>query len=160
MVDQYRPHQNSENFEIAKDDCNAEVILIPGGCIAIAQPMDKCVNKPFKEAIRQSWEEWMRMPRALTQKGNLKQPTRQDVISWVSKAWREVKIDLLVKSFLVCGISNALDGTQDDLVSDKVPAVDAISTEPECEDEEGTENFEDTADSDVDDFDPFDDIED
>ena len=33
VVDQYRPHQNIENIEIAKADCNAEVVLIPGGCI-------------------------------------------------------------------------------------------------------------------------------
>ena len=99
VVDQYRPHQNSENIEIAKADCNAEVVLIPGGCTSLAQPMDKCVNGPFKEAVWQSWEKWMRMPRALTQKGNLKQPTWQDVISWVSKAWRGIKTDLLVKSF-------------------------------------------------------------
>ena len=50
MVDQYRPHQNSENIEIAKADCNAEVVLIPGGCTSLAQPMDKCVNKPLKDA--------------------------------------------------------------------------------------------------------------
>ena len=119
--------------------------------------MDKCVNRPFKEAVQQSWEEWLRMPRALTQKGNLKQPTRQDVLSWVSKAWHGIKTDLLVK---VCGISNALDGSQDDLVCDKVPAVDANSTESESEDEEDTEDAEDPTDSDVDDLDPFDDIED
>ena len=83
------------------------------------------------------------MPRALTQKGNLKQ---QDVISWpawVSKAWCGIKTDLLVKSFLVCGISNALDGSQDDFVCDKVPAVDANSTESESADEEDTEDAED-----------------
>ena len=97
------------------------------------------------------------MPRALTQKGNLKQPMRQDVISWVSKAWHGIKTDLLVK---VCGISNALDGFQDDLVCDKVPAVDANSTESESEDEEDTEDAEDPTDRDVDDLDPFDDIED
>ena len=77
----------------------------------------------------------------------------------MSKAWRGIKTDL-VKSFLVCGISNALDGSQDDLVCDKVPAVDANSTESESEDEEDTEDAEDPTDRDVDDLDPFDDIED
>ena len=156
VVDQYRPHQNSDNIELAKSDCNAEVVLIPGGCTSLAQPMDRCVNKPFKEAIRQSWEEWMRMPRALTKQGNLKQPTRQDVIGWVSKAWRGIRVDLLVKSFLVCGISNSLDDSQDDLVCDKVPAVDASSIDTLADEEDS----EDTEDADADDFDPFNDIED
>ena len=95
------------------------------------------------------------MLRALTQKGNLKQPTWQDVISWVSKAWSGIKTDLLVKSFLVYGISNALDGSQDDLVCDKVSAVDANSTESESEDAEDTEDAEDPTDGDVDDLDPL-----
>ena len=58
VVDQYRPHQNSE---IAKADCNAEFVLIPGGYTSLAQPMDKRVNRPFKEAVQQSWEEWLRI---------------------------------------------------------------------------------------------------
>ena len=82
VVNQYRPHQNSESFEIAKADCNAEFVLIPGGCTSLAQPMDKCVNRSFKEAVRQSWEEWMRMPRALTQKGNLKLGVGSKLTSW------------------------------------------------------------------------------
>ncbi len=46
-------------------------------------------------------------PRAKTKQGNLKQPTRQDVIDWASRAWKEIEPELLICSFLVCGISNA-----------------------------------------------------
>ena len=83
--------------------------------------------------------------------GNLKQPTRQDAINWVSKAWYSISLDTLIKSFKVCGISNALNGTEDDMVSD-----DHVDSEPENEsDDEG-----DTCaaeDDDVDDIDPFND---
>ena len=156
-MDQYRPHQSSDNIELVKTDCNAEVVLIPGGCTSLAQPMNKCVNKPFKEAIRQSWEKWMRKPRGLTKMGNLKQPTWPDVINWVSKAWREIRVGLLWKSFLVCGISNALNGSQDDHVCDKVPIVDASSID--APDNDNEDDIEDE-DADVEDFDPFEDIED
>ena len=54
VVDQYRPIQSSNNIKLVKTDCNAEVVLIPGGCTSSAQPMDKCVNKLFKKAIWQS----------------------------------------------------------------------------------------------------------
>ena len=66
-------------------------------------------------------------------KGNLKQPTRQDVINWVSKAWDAIKSDTLIHSFLVCGISNAPDGSEDDLASDDVPFAEWDS-EVECSD--------------------------
>ena len=49
----------------------------------------------------------------MTNQGNLKQPTRQDIINWVSKAWESIKKEIIVKSFLECGIANALDGTED-----------------------------------------------
>ena len=84
-------------------------IMIPGGCTSIVQPMDKCINKPFKESMRQSWQGWMREGRAKTKMGNLKQPTRQDAINWVSKAWDSIKQETIANSFLICGISNALD---------------------------------------------------
>ena len=32
--------------------------------------------------------------------------------------------DTIIHSFLVCGLSNAMDGTEDDLASDNLPAVD------------------------------------
>ena len=99
----------------------------------------------------------MREPRAFTKMGDLKQPTRQDVINWASKPWREIRVGLLRKSFLVCGISNALNGSQDDLVCDKVPIVDASSTDAlDNDDEDDTED----EDADVEDFDPIEDIED
>lgn len=41
-----------------------------------------------------------------------------------SRAWENVKEESITNSFLTCGISNKLDGTEDDLVSDNFPALD------------------------------------
>lgn len=156
IVDKYRPHRSEESITLAKEECYSEVIIIPGGCTSIVQPMDKCV-KPFKDRIRDSWSEWMRSPRAKTKQGNLKQPTRQDVINWASRAWQEIRPELLIHSFLVCGISNALDGTEDDLTSDKLPQVD-MDAEEESGEESGDEDEDPESDSesDADNLDPFD----
>ena len=35
------------------------------------------------------------------------------VVSWVADAWQEIPTDMIKQSFLKCGISNAMDGTQD-----------------------------------------------
>lgn len=98
--------------------------------------------------MRSCWQEWMWQDKAKTKKGNLKQPTHQDMINWVSKAWDSIKLETLTCSFLVCGISDALDGTQDDLVSDDLPSV-------EMETEEESESSSDEEDGDVDEVDPF-----
>ena len=153
VVDCYKPHKAEESIKMAKERCNANVVIVPGGCTSIIQPMDKCINKPFKESMRQSWQEWMRQDRAKTKQGNLKQPTRQDAINWVSIAWDSISQETIVNSFLVCGISNALDGSEDDYVSDDVPAIELESVEEE-EGEEGEDDLEDG--TDIDDLgDPF-----
>ena len=71
IVDSYKPHQTEDSIKKVKDSCNSDVIIIPGGCTSIVQPMDRCINRPFKEYMRASWQEWMRPDRAKTKKGNL-----------------------------------------------------------------------------------------
>ena len=85
--------------------------------------------------------------------GNLKQPTRQDIMNWVSKAWYSIKQETLVRSFLVCGISNALDGSEDDFTSDDVPFTGVESDDGECSDDDSDvgelgDPFSDDSDSD------------
>ena len=48
IVDEYRPHRSDESRGIVTRSCNSELVIVPGGCTSIAQPMDKSVNKPFK----------------------------------------------------------------------------------------------------------------
>ena len=67
--------------------------------------------------------------------GNLKQPTRQDVINWVSKAWTSITVESITKSFLSCGISNALDGSEDHLANSDIPPLN-ISKDEDNEDAE------------------------
>ncbi len=79
--------------------------------------------------------------------GNHKQPMRQDVIGLVSRAWQEIRPELLTHSFLVCGLLNAIDGTEDSLVSDKLPQVDKDGEEDEDE-EEDSEDLDSNEDAD------------
>ena len=44
VVDQYRPHQTSDNIKLVKTNCHTEVVLILGGYTSLAQRMDECVN--------------------------------------------------------------------------------------------------------------------
>ena len=82
---------------------------------------------PLPSTTLNQGQGWMREGRAKTKMGNLKQPTRQDAINWVSKAWDSIKQETIVNAFLICGISNALDGSEDDHVSDDLPVIELDS---------------------------------
>ena len=45
----------------------------------------------------------------------MKHPSISNVCVWVKNSWQRVKSETTVKSFKKCGISNALDGSEDDI---------------------------------------------
>ena len=45
-------------------------------------------------------------------------PSKEMVLRWIDRAWREIPVELITRSFKSCGISDALDGTEDDAVWD------------------------------------------
>ena len=83
---------------------NVTSAAIPGGCTSKIQPLDVCLNKPFKGLLRNKWMDYMQQAVSEDETSQIKPATKQQVVDWV------------VKSFLVCGISNALDGTQTNLI--------------------------------------------
>ena len=96
---------------------NSEMCIIPGGLTSLLQPLDVCLNKPFKDRVRQMWSDWICSDAVKTTKSGL--PQRPDltlVCRWVKDAWDAMPREMIQKSFLKCGISNALDGTEDDAI--------------------------------------------
>ena len=45
-----------------------------------------------------------------------KRPSIAQVCEWVLKSWNDINTKVVVKSFKKCGISNAMDGTEDHLL--------------------------------------------
>ena len=48
--------------------------------------------------------------------GQLRAASLVTVCQWVKESWQELSKEMVERSFKKCGISNALDGTEDDLV--------------------------------------------
>ena len=82
---------------------NTYQCVIPGECVSAFQPLDVCLNKPFKAHMRQKWNEWMvNGEKQLTKAGNLKRPKLATVCQWIVDSWNEIPSDMIIRSFLKC----------------------------------------------------------
>lgn len=117
---------------------DTEMAVIPGGLTSVVQPLDVCLKKPFKDRLREKWTTWMvEGEKALTPGGKVKAASLTTVASWVLEAWRDLPGDMVERSFKKCGISNAIDGTEDDLLWEEE---ETCSAEEENEDEDEDED--------------------
>ena len=61
------------------------------------------------------WTEWMSSGSAiLTKGGNIQKPNITLVAAWVDEAWKSILESMIKNSFLKCGISNGMNGSEDD----------------------------------------------
>ncbi|CAI7896174.1 unnamed protein product [Closterium sp. NIES-54] len=144
--------------------------VIPAGCTSEIQPLDIAVNRSFKAAVRQLYQEWFESEGVdrMTKRGelnpyvydvsaldyfhpvllavvfpcvagNIRKPPPELTLKWISKAWKAVPKELIQRSFLTCGTSNALDGSQDNLCMQH--RRDAVKGEVELDDEIAADGF-------------------
>ena len=73
-------------------------------------------NRPFKAKLTELYDEWLfNGPLDNTKNGNRKAPSKPLLLKWIKEAWLAITPETIQKSFKKCGISNAMDGTEDDL---------------------------------------------
>jgi len=53
-----------------------------------------------------------------TATGRQKKASEELICSWISQAWNDIPVEMITASFLKCGITNNLDGSEDDLLFD------------------------------------------
>jgi hypothetical protein len=114
--DSFRTHFSTEikkEMKILKID----KAIIPGGCTKFIQAPDVSWNKPFKDIIGELYNKWLETDRLrLTKGGNIAPPPLDIVCSWITIAWDQISKDVIIKSFKACGISNAIDGSEDHMI--------------------------------------------
>ena len=136
--DSFRAHL-TESVKEALQRRSIDVAVISGGLTPVLQPLDKCLKKPFKENMRRKCLSWMVTgPFEFTPAGKKKAPSRNLVLRWIKQSWSEIPEEMVRKSFLTCGISNALDGTEDDAIYEEEQGNDA--EEDEMDEEFDTES--------------------
>ena len=53
-----------------------------------------------------------------TPSGKIKRPSYSLVANWVKKGWEDIDVNIIKRSFKCCGVSNAINGTEDELIFD------------------------------------------
>jgi hypothetical protein len=116
VLDAFKEHvTDSVKDQLRK--MKTELVVIPGGMTSVLQPMDVSINKSFKDRLRQRYLTWIADPaRELTQTGKIKRAAPSEVARWVLAAWKAIPESIIVRSFKKCCISNALDGSEDDIL--------------------------------------------
>ncbi|KAH7944495.1 hypothetical protein HPB52_020352 [Rhipicephalus sanguineus] len=122
------PIHKTQPAKNAVEERDTDIAYVPAGCNRLLQPADMYWNRSFKASLRRSWEEFMRIAER-TPKGNLQKPSRQDVLNSVAAAWDAVPEETIILSFKGCGISNALDGSEDGLLHGRLSDVCDICPE-------------------------------
>lgn len=84
---------------------------IPGGLTKHLQPADVSWNKPFKQAYRTKYEEWLTSgDKTYTAAGNMRAPEKILCLQWVKESWNSLSTAVIMKS---CGLSVNTDRSQD-----------------------------------------------
>ena len=128
--DSFRAHL-SKPIRRTLQSLNTECAIIPGGMTGILQPLDVCINKPFKDRLRVKWQEWMITgEHTLTASGRTRKADLNVICGWIKEAWNDIPTEMIKTSFRKCCITNAIDGTEgDDIWEEETDPFDDLNDE-------------------------------
>ena len=97
---------------------NISTAVIPGGCTKYIQAPDVSWNKPFKQHLCTQYDDWLANgDKEFTKGGNIKAPPLKTLVEWVKTAWSLLSSDLIKRSFAVCALTTATDGSENDQIT-------------------------------------------
>jgi len=146
VFDSFEAHMTDRVKRALKRE-NMNLAVIPSGLTSILQPLDISLNKPFKDGVRKRWMEWMAngIHELTATGGRQKKPSEELICSWIVDAWHEIPTDMIESSFLICGVTNRLDGSEDHLVyetNDELVNDDTFAREMFMSDSKSESEFE------------------
>ncbi|XP_056407556.1 uncharacterized protein LOC130300905 [Hyla sarda] len=140
VLDAFRSHL-TETIKQEFQKFKTDIAVIPGGLTSQLQPLDVSINKPIKAHMREEWNKYLcdETQHEVTNSGRMKRPSITKVCQWVKTSWNTVSEDIVIRSFKKCGISNALDREEDEVIyedSGSGSSSGQLDSEDGCEDEE------------------------
>ena len=73
--------------------------FIPPTTTALCQPLDVGINKPFKDRLKEKWNNWSRNGMGLSKSGCWKSASIQQLLFWIHQAWQEIPTVTILNSF-------------------------------------------------------------
>ena len=71
-------------------------------------------SKPFKANVTEKYDEWMTgEAHSFTPAGNMRAPPRREIVKWILVAWDGLDKKFIINSFKSCGLTVAVDGSED-----------------------------------------------
>ena len=77
VLDSYAVHQMTSTIRLI-ENLGCDVIIIPGGCTYLCQPVDVGLNRPLKKEMTNQWESWVE-----STGDDLNAPSRCLVAEWI-----------------------------------------------------------------------------
>jgi hypothetical protein len=118
VLDAFKGHLTPDvKATITGGSINIDLVVIPDGMTSQLQVLVVVVNKPFKDHLKQLYSEWLLSgDHALTPAGRIKKPGVTVLCQWILTARQRISPEVIVKGFKKCCISNAMDGSEDDVL--------------------------------------------
>ena len=88
--------------------------MVPPACTSKCQPLDICINKPFKGVLHNCWEDYVAdivtnfsEEKQNSEKFKLPSLSRQAIVNWVAESFSYLQSlpEMIKKYFSVCGIT-------------------------------------------------------
>ena len=100
VMDEFKVHLMLSCIKKIQES-RSEVDFIPAGYTSQLQPLDVEINKPFKDLLRNQYEQWMREN---LNNPDLK-PKREDIARWINFAWNCIDSGCIKNSWRKAGVS-------------------------------------------------------
>ena len=121
-LDQHKAQKTPSIEGLLSSECETTAILIPPGCTSLVQPLDVVVNAPFKRLVDDLATSHMQENLDDYVHGNFSAKQRRILLTaWIGEAWEKTcaNRDMIIRGFRKCGISVAVDGSEDNDINIK-----------------------------------------
>ena len=109
-------HINQEIIDLINSN-NRNYAIIPPGYTRFLQSFDISYNKPLKTSIKEKYLNFLQLHINETTENNFS-IIDENVIYFINEIWNTddniIRKDIIKNSFLYCGISYVLDGSEDE----------------------------------------------
>ena len=118
IMDAFKAHFTG-NVSLAKLIGHTDVVNVPKACTFKVQPLDVCINKPFKPILKDCWEgQVVKVVKAAGDEASnnpsfkLGFPTKQDIVNWVHRrcVFMQESKAMSLLFFEVCDITTTIPG--------------------------------------------------